>query len=175
MSVGSNLYYAVLILHLLFAVVGFGSAIAFTMLGASARSQIGGGATALASSTVRGLSMLSAPAIWATGVAGSLLVLLHELDDFGFISFSDLWISLSFLAFFVAAGVAQFLWIPSQRRVQVTVAELEELPAGSPRPDAQLASLEENGKQVALYGGLVHLSFVVALVLMVWRPGSDVF
>ncbi|MCC5950706.1 MAG: DUF2269 family protein [Acidimicrobiia bacterium] len=168
MNPGSTLYNLVLVLHLVGVVVGFGTAFAWTVLGARARSVEGGGAT-LAEIGVSGLSRLSAPAIWSVGVTGLILIGMHQAN--GFYTFADTWISLGFLLFFITAGVTQFLWIPSQRKVQATVAALEALPPGSDRPSAELASLEEQGKQVAVWGGVVHLAFALSIIVMVFKPG----
>lgn len=169
MNPGSTLYDAVLVLHLVGVVVGFGTAFAWTVLGARARSTDGAGAT-LAEIGVNGLSRLSAPAIWSVGITGVILIGIHQAN--GWYGFADTWISLAFLLFFVTAGVTQFLWIPGQRKVQRTIADLEALPVGSDRPSAQLAALEEQGKQVAVWGGVVHLAFALSVIVMVFKPGG---
>jgi hypothetical protein len=39
-------------------------------------------------------------------------------------------------------------------------------------PPPQVAELERRGKLVKQYSGILHLSMLVILVLMIWKPGA---
>ncbi len=59
--------------------------------------------------------------------------------------------------------------LPGHRRLNALLLELEQAaPAGGPPP--QLARIEALGKRMAATSVVLHLSLVVILVLMVWKP-----
>jgi hypothetical protein len=39
-------------------------------------------------------------------------------------------------------------------------------------PPAEVLELQERGKQAGMYGGLLHLLFLLLMIDMVWKPGS---
>ncbi|MEO2104054.1 MAG: hypothetical protein ABGZ36_00275, partial [Actinomycetota bacterium] len=62
-----------------------------------------------------------------------------------------------------------------QPRVRRMVALQKDLVAAGPAtggPPPQAALLEATGKQIGAMSGFLHLSMVVVLALMIWKPGA---
>lgn len=170
MEPGGFVYNLVLLVHLLTVVLGFGTAFVWPVLNARSKAAELGEATVLGRISAQGMRSMTMPMVWAAGVTGVLLVLLHELGDRGFYSFSDAWISIAFLLFFAVAAVGQFLLLPQQAKVQQTYDELSALPPGSPKPEQTLNRLAEDQRKAGMFTGIVHLLFILLMVDMVWKP-----
>lgn len=154
---GNRAFQVVLVLHILAAIVGFGTFAASAALGMKARASKGPVGAAVGQAGFDVFSRMGEWAIYAVPVFGILAVLLSE-DAF---KFSDAWISLSFLIYIVAVGVLHALYLPSTRRANELMA------AGS----GQAAALEAVGKKAAMASAIVNLSWALVLVLMVTKPG----
>ena len=170
MGVNSTLYNLVLVLHLVAVVVGFGTVFLNGAYGAEAKRRGGAGGLAIGEANFA-VSKMAQYAIYAAGVFGVLLVILSD----GAWEFSQLWISLSFLVFFVAMGLAQGLLMPAARRMNVLAGELAGAApggggGGGGRPP-QVAEKEALEKRLAVVGTILNLMVVALIALMVFKPG----
>ena len=167
MGIDGDWYNLVLLLHLVSVVVGFGPLTLNGLYGAQAKKRRGVEGAAIGEANFA-VSMVAEKAVYLVPVFGIFLILLS--DDAW--SFSDLWISLSFLLYIVGLGLSHAVMIPSSRRMNALARELATpgapAPAGGPPP--QVAEMEAIGKRLATVGGILNLLLVVLIALMVWKP-----
>lgn len=170
MGTGSDGYQFVLLLHITAVVLGFGPLMLNGIYGrlASAR----GGGEGLAISEANQKVSQTAGAIAATVPLFGIALVLMSDDTWGF---DQLWISLSFLLFIVIAVVALAVLVPSHRRLNELAGELVATgpggAGGSGRPP-QLAQMEQLGRKMAMFGGIVNLLVIITIGLMIWKPGA---
>ncbi|MCB1270114.1 MAG: DUF2269 family protein [Microthrixaceae bacterium] len=166
MGIGSFAYNLVLLLHILCAIVGFGGVMLNGVYASRARrlppeQALGASeANTFVSLRVAEVFIYLVP-VWGFGLIG--------LSD-GAIEFSELWVWLSIVIYAIAISASLFALQP---RVRVMLdLEREMLAAGPPAagPPPQAGQLEAMGKQVGAISGVLHLSVVVLLVLMIWKP-----
>jgi hypothetical protein len=171
---GDSLYDFVLWLHILTIIVGFGSTFVWPFLATKARQLADPKVSYYVSQmSLQGGTILSSYFIYAAGATGLLLVILASGDDPAVIEFSDTWISIAFLLYFAGLGVSIFLHSPNLKAMlalQEQLASGAAPAAGGPPP--QVAELEERGKKAAMFGGILHLIFVLILLDMVFKPGA---
>lgn len=156
------------LLHILAVIVGFGSSFVWPLLSARARKMDTPSAYAINKTGLEASKVLTTPFIWAAGAFGVVLIILEEG-----IEFSDTWISIAFLLFFVAVLFAAFVHVPNLR---VMVGLQEKLAAGEVTPGqggppAEVVELGERGKRAGIYGGVLHLLFLLLMIDMIWQPG----
>lgn len=149
-GVGSFPYKVVFLLHILSAIVAFAPAFVWPVIRVTLRKQ--GGAT-LPAPVARHISannlVVFGPALLVTGILGILMVLLSD-DVY---TFSQVWISIAFVLWFLLLGVIFLLLIPAERKA----AEATETPGADAR--------------VNMFGGMVHLLLLLMLITMIWKPG----
>lgn len=176
MGYGGFVYNVLLLLHLLAAVVGFGSSFVWPVLAAKARGMSPAEGFALSSTAFSLGKPLTTYPIYATGAFGILMLGVAVADDtvsspYGF---DQTWISAAFALFIIAVCVAQFLHYPNLKAMQglqerLVSGEAQPTPNG---PPAEVLELQERGKQAGMYGGILHLLFLLLMIDMVWKPGS---
>jgi hypothetical protein len=120
--------------------------------------------------SLQGGKILSSYFIYGVGVTGVLLVILAE--DY-WVQFSDTWISIAFALYIVALCVSIFLHFPNLKAMNSLQEQMAQGPAPAGGPPPQLAELQERGKKAGMYGGILHLLFVLILLDMVFKPGSS--
>jgi hypothetical protein len=168
MGMSGSLYKLMYLLHLGAVIVGFGSAVVGSFLGARARDLPPGEAMVaakLASQVSRALT--NGPVI-AAGIFGLLLVVLSD----GAYTFAQTWISVAFLLYFAVVGVLMFLIRPNARAMESLGASLAS--SGAPKaggPPKEVGELAERGKKAAMYTGIVHLLWILLMLDMIWKPG----
>ncbi|MBW3615352.1 MAG: DUF2269 domain-containing protein [Actinobacteria bacterium] len=167
MGVNSTLYNLVFVLHLVAVVVGFGSMFLNGAYDAQAKRRPGAGGLAIAEATLA-VTKLAQYAMYAVFVFGIVLVVLSD----GVWEFSQLWISLSFLLYFVAIGLLHGLVFPSARRMNALAGELVAAAASGGGRPPEVAQIEALEKRVALGGMTVNLITVIVIALMVFKPGA---
>ena len=150
MGVDGEIYRLVLLLHIAAVVVGFGGIALNGLYGAQAR-QRGGAEGAAIGDANRAVTRGAASFVYLVPLFGIALVLLSD----GIWGFDQLWISLSFLLYLVAAGLLGAVVVPTQRRIGSASGDLDRLHA---RLTAATAA--------------VNLLGVALLALMIWKPGS---
>jgi len=114
--------------------------------------------------------VLSSPFIWASGAFGLLLVVFGATADPAYWEFSETWISIAMTLYLVALGVSLGLHGPNLKRMLALQREMAAAgpPQGGPPP--QLAELQARGKKAGMFGGILHLLFVLILLDMVFKP-----
>lgn len=175
MARGEFLYNVVLLAHILAVVVGFGSSFVWPVLAVRARKVGGAEGYALSHTALELGKPLTTFPIWAAGGLGILLVLMEQLQEFSQIEFSQTWISIAFVLFFGAAAFAWFIHTPNLKRMDELQAKLVtgDVTPNPNGPPKEALELEERGKQAAMYGGILHLLFLLLLIDMIWKPGFD--
>ncbi len=163
---GDFFYDLVLWFHLLTAIVGFGSSFVWPFYAGQARTA--GPAISLWNSrtSLRGSPYFTTYMIYAVGLTGILLIIVSD----GAIEFSDAWISIAFLLYIVALVVSLGFHYPNLKAMLTLQEELENAPPSAGGPPPQVAELAERGKKAGMYGGILHLLFVLILLDMVFRP-----
>ena len=168
-GVGSDLYNLVFVLHILSVIIGFGSVFLADVFAAKARARGGREGAAVNEVLVDVAEHWSLWFIYAVPLFGIALIMLSD-DTW---KFSQSWISMSFLLYIVAIGLAHGLHFPNLRRMNAIGAELAaggSSPGGG-GPPPQVAELEARGKRAAAVGGILNLIMIAILFLMVWKPG----
>ncbi|MEJ5254235.1 MAG: DUF2269 family protein [Acidimicrobiales bacterium] len=164
-------YRVVYLLHLLAVIVGFGSTFVWPLLAARARQQEPRVASAMSRVAFQAGQVLSTPFIWAAGAFGVVLVVLSDETW----KFSDTWISIAFLLFFAAALFSAFVATPNNRAMvalQEKLASGEVAPSPGGGPPAEVLELQARGRRAGMYGGVLHLIFLLMMIDMIWKPGS---
>jgi uncharacterized membrane protein len=157
MGVDTNLYNAVLVLHILAAIIGFGGMFIAGFYGAESGKRPGTDGLAIAETTLKVSGQVPTVAVCAVPILGILLILLSD-DTW---KFSEAWISMSFVLYIVLMGLATGMQVP-------TIRKMVAMRAGGGGSPAELAAL---AKRVATVGGIVNVLWILTLVLMVFKPG----
>ena len=167
-GLNSGIYKFVLVLHILSAIIGFGSVFLADVFVMKARARGPRDSLAVSEVLTDVGEHWSSWFIYAVPLLGIGLILLS--DDVW--KFSQTWISMSFLLYIVALGLSHGLHFPNLRRMNAIGAELAAggiSPGGGPPP--QVAELEARGKRAGMVGGILNLIMIAILFLMIWKPG----
>ena len=156
MGVDDDLYNVVLVLHILAAIIGFGGMFIAGFYGIESRRLPGDEGLVVAQATLKVSGQVPTVAVCAVPILGILLILMSE-DVW---QFSQAWISLSFLLYFVLMGLATGLQVPTIRKLVALRA------AGG-----NATQVEALGKRAAAIGAVVNVLWVITLALMVFKPG----
>ncbi|MGH2840436.1 MAG: DUF2269 family protein [Solirubrobacteraceae bacterium] len=152
-------YDVVLTIHILAVVVAFGVVFAYPIIDAEIRRASPGGLAALHRLHLSLARRVITPAMVVVLLAGLYLA----LDRF---SLGDPWISATFAILIVLFGLVGAVLIPTD----VRLAELAARDAGAgTRPSADY---ERESRKAALFGSLALLLVIVAIFLMVAKPGA---
>jgi hypothetical protein len=178
MDRGDFFHELILFLHILSAIVGFGSTFVYPALSSRARKLApdqGYAITHTAHDISKGLSR---PFIYLTGITGIVLVFIYgnTIDDMGE-AFGDAWVSIAFVLFIAGICVSEFLHSPNLKAMDAIQEKLVSGQAAAPAaggPPPEVAELEARGKKAGMFGGLLHLIFLLILIDMIWKPGSPV-
>ena len=171
MNRGEFGYNVVLLLHILAAIVGFGTVFLNGMYGAQAKQRPGPGGVAIGEANLA-VSGVAEYLIYSVPITGIALVLMED----NLWSFSQLWIWLSIVLYVVALGISHGSQIPAAKRMNELAKELAAAgppPAGTAPggPPPQVIEIEALGKRLAAGGGVLNVLLVVMVILMVWKPG----
>lgn len=159
MGVDGDLYNVVLVLHILASIIGFGGMFIAGFYGNESRNLPGREGLALAQTTLKVTGRIPTVAVCAVPILGILLILMSE----DAIKFSAMWVSLSFLLYFVLMGLATGVQVPTIRKMVAIRAGAE---------GAQSAAVQAMGRKAATVGAIVNVLWVVILFLMVFKPGQ---
>lgn len=151
-------YDVVLTVHILAVVVAFGVVFAYPVIDAFARSSMPANLAALHRLHIVLARSIVTPAMVVVLLAGLYLA----LDRF---SLGDPWISATFAILFVLFGLTGAFLIPADKRL----AELAERDAGGGGPSAEY---DAERRRADAIGGVALLLVVVAIFLMVAKPGA---
>ena len=170
MGITSTAYKIVLLLHILCAIVGFGTVFLNGLYGAQAKKRPGPGGLAIQEANLF-VSKIAEYFIYAVFILGIGLV---SMSDDAW-KFSQTWIWLAMLLYIVGIGVSHGVLFPNAKKMRDLAAEM--VAAGPPSADAppgpppQVAEMERRGKTLGAASTFLHLLLVVILVLMIWKPG----
>lgn len=159
------------VVHILCAIVGFGSTFVWAILAKQAKDFGPEHGLLFTQKIVAASKVLTTPFIWATGATGVILVVLGK--DYGF-SFSQTWVSAAFVLFLAGVGVAEGLQRPNQKAMvalQERLVSGQVTPPSGGGPPAEVAELEERGGKAAMFGGMLHLLFLLLVLDMIFKPG----
>lgn len=148
-------YDVVLTVHILAVVVAFGVVFSYPVLDAWFRSAVPGNVAKLHELHIQLAQRVITPAIVVVLLAGLYLAFQDPW------SLGDPWISATFALLFVLFGLTGGVLIPADRRLM----ELAER-------DATSAEYEAARKKADAFGGLALLLVIVAIYLMVGKPGA---
>lgn len=164
-AVGSDAYNIVKVLHILCAIIGFGSVFLASFYYQQARARRGSEGIAIIES-YRLVGKIATYFMVAVLLLGVAMVLMSE-DKF---SFGDTWILLSLVFLVAAMGMAGALLEPREKRALDLQREIETV--GETAAATQTAELVRLDKQMTLLGHALNLVVVVILVFMVFKPGT---
>lgn len=165
-----------LFLHILCAIVGFGSTFVWPLLAARARQLSPEAGYAITHTALGASKVVSRPFIYATGATGIVLVYIlgNTVDDIGG-AFGETWVTLAFVLFLVGIGVSEFLHTPNLKAMDAISEKLSSGQVSAPAaggPPPEVAEIQERGKKAGMYGGILHLTFILILIDMIWKPGA---
>jgi hypothetical protein len=168
-TVDSSVYKLVLLLHVATVVVGFGSSFVWPAMATKARKLKGREGYAITHAGLEVSRVLTTPFIYAAGALGVVLIPLSgEAWEF-----SQSWISASFTVFIIVALVGAFAHAPNLKAMDElsrTLAEGTHTPTqGGPPPE--VAELEARAKKAGMFGGILHLGWLILMYLMIFKPG----
>lgn len=175
MGVTSFAYKLFFLLHLATIIIGFGSTFVFSMLGGKAK-RLGPTepkqAYAISHAAYETGKVLASPFIYAAGAFGLVLVVLSD----SVWKFSQTWISAAFVLFIAAALIAIFLHNPNLKAMdelsrKLADGDVKPNPGGG--PPKEVAELEERGGKAGMYGGVLHLMWLLLMIDMIWKPGMQ--
>ena len=171
MGITSTAYKIVLFLHILCAIVGFGTVFLNGLYGAQAKKRPGPGGLAIQEANLF-VSHIAEYVIYAVFILGIGLV---SMSDDAW-KFSQTWVWLAMLLYIAGIGVSQGVLFPNAKKMRDLAAEM--VAAGPPPADAppgrppQVAEMERRGKTLGAASTFLHLLLVVILVLMIWKPAA---
>jgi MFS family permease len=163
-------YRILLLLHLLLVIVGFGSSFAYPALAARARKLTPSEGHAIGHATLDISRGVTTYPIWAAGLVG--IVLVGVSNEW---KFSQSWVSIAFVLFLAAVLFAWFVHVPNLKKIDALQEELlTAAPPAAGGPPPQVAEVEQRAKRAGMYGGLLHLVFLLLVIDMIWKPGSPI-
>ena len=179
--IDSDAYKFVLILHITAVVIGLGAVYLNGLYGAQAKARRGPEGLAIAEANFK-VSMFAQYFIYAIPIFGLALV---PMSDHVY-KMSQTWVWLSLVLYVVAVGVSHGMVIPTAKKMQALMKELNAMgpppgaaggpgaggpPPGAGGPPPQVAELQALGKKIGTGGGILNVLTVALIVLMVWKPG----
>jgi hypothetical protein len=175
MEMGSFAYNVVLLLHLGLVIVGFGSSFVYPVLATKSRALDYKERYALDHAVFGVQKYLTTFPIYGAILAGIGLVVISEMDNKQW-QFKQTWISAALTLALVAVLVAQFLHVPNLKAMDELT---EKLANGTAKPGKdggapkEVAELEERSSKAAMFGGILHLLFLLLIIDMIWKPGFN--
>jgi len=157
-TIASTPYKIVLVLHILAAIVGFGSVMLNGVYGAEVRKRGGAEGAAIADANYRVSFGVAMYVIYTIPVLGLALV---GMSDKAW-KFSQTWVWLALLLWFVLVGLVHGVHRPNVRQLDELVRN------GS----TDVAEMERRARLASTMGAVLSLIVVVTLVLMVFKPGA---
>ncbi len=162
-----NVYNALLVLHIVLVIVGFGGVVLNGVYGVQAQKRGGAEGLAITEANLFVSTKISEICIYLVPLAGFALVGASDRV----IAFSQTWVWLSIVLYVVALGVTHSMILPSAKRLIVLQKELVGGPAPAAGPPPQVAEIEQCSKRLALASTINHVFLLVIIVLMVFKPG----
>ena len=162
MGTESALFRIILLLHIAASIVGFGGLIAHGAYHARAFREAAATARPLLTTT-RQVGMFAEYAIYAVLPLGIVLVAISD-DTF---SMGDPWVSASFVVWFLMIGALHGAVRPAVKTMIERAEVLDQGTVVETDSDVQGAA-----RKLMIGEASTQLLLVVALVLMIWKPGA---
>jgi uncharacterized membrane protein len=169
-AVNSTAFRILLTLHLVAAIIGFGGVFILGFVGAASQRRQGREGQAVFD-TAQDMSNLAEYAIYAVPVFGIALLFISTTNGSHVYWWDQAWVSISLVLYVAALGFVHAVLRPNLKRMGQLMREVN---AGAPTtggPPAQVAELEARGKRAGINGAIANLTWVVIVILMVWKPG----
>ena len=171
MGVSETPYEIVKTLHILAAVIGFGTVMLNGLYG-KAMADKKGPEAAFMGHTVERVGKVAEWFIYAVPLLGLLALWLSD----GAYEIGQTWAWLSLVLYVVGIAVSHAQLFPNVKRMNELMDELVAMgppPAGAPAggPPPQAVELEERGRRMPAIEGTLNLLVVVITFLMVFKPG----
>jgi len=152
-------YDLVLLLHIITVIVGFGGVIFNNVYDIRSAATDANDDLAVTGATLH-VSGWAEKVVYLVPVFGILLIVMN--DSF---SFSDAWISASFVIYIIAVGLLHGLIFPSHRKL---VALLRDASGG----DIDAGAIAQTRMRLRIGNSALNAVVVVAVYLMIWGPTS---
>jgi hypothetical protein len=165
-GLSSGIFKALLVLHILTAIVGLGAVMLNGLYAAQSQKRPGPAGRAVSEAN-EAVSNIAEKVIYLIPVFGILLVLASDSA----IKFSTTFVWLSLVLFIGALGVSHAVLIPGHRKINELLLEMEQGPPPAAGPPPQLAEIQALGKRQAAAGASLNVVVAVILILMIWKPG----
>ena len=165
-GLNSGIFKALLVLHILSAIVGIGGVMLNGLYAAQAMKRPGPAGRAVSEANYA-VSNIAEKVIYMVPIFGILLVVASD----GAIKFSNTFVWLSLLLFIGALGVSHSILIPGHKKINALLLEMEQGPPPVGGPPPQVAQIQALGKRQAAAGTTLDVVLTVILVLMIWKPG----
>jgi uncharacterized membrane protein len=159
-------YRLLLLGHLLFVIVGFGSTFVWAFLGPYAQRNPGAVALGLSDFAKITGKVVTTYSIWIAGAFGLALGIAADYMD-------QLWLQISLVLYLVAVLFSYFVHVRNLDRMNELGHQLASGPppgGGGGGPPPQVLEMQARGKAAARNGGILHILFFVILILMIWKP-----
>jgi uncharacterized membrane protein len=170
MGIDTTGYELVKTLHILAAIIGFGTVFLNGLYGMAMKRKRGPEAAFMAE-TVYSVSEVATYFIYAVFLLGFALV---GMSDSAW-EFDQTWVWLSILLYLVALGISHGMLRPNVKRMNQLMGELATMgppPQGATTgPPPQALELEERGKRQGMISGTLNVMLIVITWLMVAKPG----
>ena len=157
-TIASSAYKIVLVLHIVAAILGFGSVMLNGVYASEVRKRPAPEGAAIADANYRVSFGVAMWFIYAIPVLGIALV---GMSDKAW-KFSQSWVWLSLVLWFALVGLVHGVHRPNVRQLDALVR------SGS----ADVAEVERRGRLASTMGAILSLIVVATLVLMVFKPGA---
>jgi uncharacterized membrane protein len=157
-TMASTAYKIVLVLHILAAILGFGSVMLNRIYASEVRKRPGPEGAAIADANYEVSFGVAMWFIYAIPILGLALVGMSDKVW----KFSQTWVWLSLLLWFALVGLVHGVHRPNVRQLDALVR------SGRPEP----AEIERRERLAATMGMVLSLLVVAMLVLMVFKPGA---
>jgi uncharacterized membrane protein len=165
-GLNSGIFKALLVLHILSAIFGFGGVVLNGLYAAQAQKRPGPTGRAVLEANLA-VSGIAEKIIYLVPVFGILLVLASDSA----IKFSNTWVWLSLVLFIGALGASHSILFPGAKKINALLLEMEQGPPPAGGPPPQLAQIQALGKRQAATGATLNVVLAIILILMIWKPG----
>ena len=162
-AVDGDAYNIVKVLHILCAIIGFGSVFLASFYYQQARARRGSEGVAIIEA-YRLVGKIATYFMVAVLLLGVALVLMS--DDA--INFGDTWILLSLVVFVIALGIGGAVVDPMEKRALDLQQEI--VVAGEAGAPTQVAELARLDRKMTIFGNALNVAVVLILVFMVFQP-----
>jgi uncharacterized membrane protein len=162
-------YRFLFLLHIVMVVIGFGSSFVYPAMARRARKRAAAEGHAITELSLQVGRELTTGPIYLAGLTGIVLVAVSEQWKF-----SQSWVSIAFVLFFVGVGISAFVHTPNLKKMEALQASLLAGSAGATSSGGappEVAELETRGKRAGMTGGILHLIFLLLVIDMIWKPG----